>query len=98
MKVLHMKREVSEVLCPYCSNDLTQTRWESEFHFEKHYKSTMCMCGKTVRLQVDFDGSGHDRWNRKESSMKESSAGIRTIEHKVEAHESPGFILKGVKK
>jgi len=48
--------------CPYCSNNLKEVDWNSEFELEIHYKTADCPCGKKISLKVDFHSCGQDLW------------------------------------
>ncbi|MFW6220727.1 MAG: hypothetical protein ACOC3X_03555 [Nanoarchaeota archaeon] len=51
--------------CMYCGNSFVHNDWQSNHYSRKHYKINSCqVCGKTLKLLVDFEGSGHDFWNR----------------------------------
>ena len=60
----HLVNEINQRIdCPYCSHDLQKNEWDSLFHFELHYKETLCdKCERKIRLKVSFSGSGHDCW------------------------------------
>lgn len=48
----------------YCSNQLDRKRWISHFNVHKHYKVNKCeKCRKESRVDVDYDGSGHEEWS-----------------------------------
>jgi hypothetical protein len=53
--------------CPYCTKDLNNVKWHSHFESIRMYKSFHCDCGKVVSMAVNFLGSGHDNWDKKES-------------------------------
>jgi hypothetical protein len=53
------ERDIKET-CFYCMRPLEG--WKSEFHANKHYKSITCQCGKTNKVQMNYEGSGHDTW------------------------------------
>ena len=52
--------------CPYCHRELHESPWHSHFDSIKMYKSNDCECGKRVHIGVNFNGSGHDTWDKKE--------------------------------
>lgn len=50
--------------CMYCSNQLDRKKWKSHFNAHKHYKVNKCdNCGKESRVDLDYDGSGHEDWS-----------------------------------
>lgn len=57
------ERDFKEV-CSYCSRPLDSESWKSYFQVAKHYKTNMCQCGKINKIQVRFEGSGHDTWHK----------------------------------
>ncbi|MFO7711474.1 MAG: hypothetical protein R6V53_06920 [Candidatus Woesearchaeota archaeon] len=71
--------------CLYCGKNLNDSPWTSEHDLNRHYKSTVCECGKKVTLRVDFWGSGHDKWNQywKKNLAKQEKCKIRTLENLV---------------
>ena len=56
--------------CIYCGKNLVDSKWKSDFCEDKHYKLTICECGKEARMKVEFFGSGHDNWE-KESTIED---------------------------
>lgn len=68
----------TENICPYCWRPLSEN-WESEFQFDKHYKTTVCECGKKVTVRVNFFGSGHDYWHKKNITSLEGM--IKELKH-----------------
>lgn len=58
-----IKQEECKQCCLYCNKNLSGNKWNSEWDGGNHYKITKCSCGKKVRVEVDFIGSGHDDWN-----------------------------------
>lgn len=65
MKLHHLKNEIHQTIeCFYCNNDLSRNKWDSLFHSLHHYKQTNCEnCGRTLRVKVRYNGSGHDCWD-----------------------------------
>lgn len=58
-----IKGEGSVLKCLYCGTDFDVKKWESDHYMSKHYKTNECACcGKMVKMQVDFSGSGDDGW------------------------------------
>ena len=55
------EKDIKEI-CPYCKESTGSIEWISEFCGELHYKVGKCKCGKKLRLEVDFIGSGDDLW------------------------------------
>mgnify|MGYP001617122225 CR=1 FL=1 len=72
MRVHHFVKEIHQRLeCPYCKNDLSENRWNSSFHIEHHYKMTGCeQCGREISIKVNFNGSGHDCWDKNSDFCK----------------------------
>ena len=63
MTVHHLITEDHQLhSCIYCRAPVTDIRWQSEFDKTFHYKTTVCSCGKRLRVKVNFQGSGHDEW------------------------------------
>ncbi len=60
-----IKERDTATQCPYCGEKFDMKKWRSAMHLQKHYKENVCSCGRTIRLTVDFCGSGHDRWAEK---------------------------------
>jgi hypothetical protein len=56
-------------LCSYCAKPLDQKAWKSDFQVSKHYKTNVCSCGKTTKIQVRFEGSGHDTWHKPKPNL-----------------------------
>ncbi len=48
--------------CIYCGREIKKEQWKSEHIGQIHYKTAKCSCGKELRVEVDFIGSGHDNW------------------------------------
>ncbi len=68
MTAFHIiKEENLSQSCPYCSRSLGDKEFRSEFENPFHYKTTVCECGKKISVKVNFDGSGHDNWNKKKT-------------------------------
>lgn len=65
----------------YCGKDLSENIWKSEFHGEKHYKTTICECGSNITVEVDFSGSGHDGWDGKNAWEEEIAELDRIIQN-----------------
>jgi ribosomal protein L31 len=64
----------------YCSNQLDRSKWKSEFHDHKHYKTNRCeSCGKESRFDVDYHGSGHEEWTGETSFLNASESIERII-------------------
>jgi len=58
----------NDLMCQcYCGKDLKDSKWDSQFFGEKHYKITKCGCGREVMVKVQFSGSGHDTFNDEKS-------------------------------
>jgi len=72
----HLVKEAETVRCIYCTNDLGDL-WKSVWHEGHHYKIRRCDCGKTNRIKVDFDGSGHDGWKAGEFEVKVNEETMR---------------------
>lgn len=50
--------------CMYCSGGLDRKEWKSRFIGHKHYKVNSCKgCGKEARVDVEYEGSGHEEWD-----------------------------------
>lgn len=50
-------------ICWYCRFDISAADWESVHEGIKMYKITTCPgCKSELRVNVSFDGSGHDNW------------------------------------
>lgn len=88
---------VSEIVqrkqCIYCGTDLADREWRSEFARDLHYKSIVCDCGKDVRIQVEFHGSGHDSWDGTNSWKQHFKKGktqgkLKNIESKIQNIEA----------
>jgi len=79
--------------CIYCGTNLADREWKSEFARDLHYKSIVCDCGRNVRLQVKFHGSGHDSWDgtnswKQEFKKPKSEGNLKTIESKIQKIEA----------
>lgn len=62
----HVVREKDfKEMCFYCARPLDRSSWKSEFNVDKHYKTMRCECGKTNKIIVGYEGSGHDSWHIK---------------------------------
>ncbi|MBW2992352.1 hypothetical protein KY345_04005 [Candidatus Woesearchaeota archaeon] len=48
--------------CMYCGKKLDRKTWKSHFNAHKHYKVNNCSCGKETRVDVEYEGSGHEEW------------------------------------
>ncbi|MCB9362260.1 hypothetical protein H6504_02390 [Candidatus Woesearchaeota archaeon] len=82
----HLVRS-DQLRCYKCGADLSALSWESEFIGPRHYKSTVCTCGKEISMQVDFWSSGHDSWSNWEDSLPKQNretSHMRTLENLVE--------------
>jgi len=78
-------QEVQKEVCPYCKRNINGS-WKSEFDLKHHYKVFNCECGKKVWIKLNFNGSGHDTWDKKSIKIKKASkkgAKIKTIEDKI---------------
>ena len=67
MTVHHLiNEEELTTKCPYCGivfNEDDVKKWKSNFYLRKHYKENTCRgCGKLCKIEVHFEGSGHDSW------------------------------------
>jgi hypothetical protein len=63
-KVVDGLKRGGKLVCHRCNVELDKDKWVSEWDSgnpELHYKSAICECGKKNWVQVDFQGSGHDR-------------------------------------
>ncbi|MCK4521451.1 MAG: hypothetical protein KAU20_02670 [Nanoarchaeota archaeon] len=84
-----MQQEHQKEICPYCKADLSNKEWNSEFHFEHHYKIHDCKCGKKIIIKVNFHGSGHDSWDNNpwQKEIKQNKYNyktkVTTLEHKI---------------
>ncbi len=73
--------------CLYCGKDFDQNEWESHHYANRHYKTNQCSeCGKGAKIEVGFEGSGHDSWScpfktKKKKSVKEL---IKVVESPLE--------------
>jgi hypothetical protein len=64
---MHLLKEKDlKDICLYCGKEHPDSmEWKSEWCSHIHYKSGKCLnCGKNLRLQVHFEGSGHDLWHK----------------------------------
>ena len=72
-------------ICVYCSENLSDAEWQSEFLCNTHYKTTLCNCGKKISVKVDFLGSGHDQWgNGCDKVIAKDKSDGDTIDKKIE--------------
>ena len=56
--------------CMYCGERLDRDRWKSHFNAHKHYKINSCVrCGKESRVDVNYEGSGHEEWTGETSFL-----------------------------
>ena len=72
--------------CLYCGKQLQDRSWHSEHDANRHYKTTVCDCGKRLSLRVDFWGSGHDNWDqtwKQRTHIDNEKCTIRTIDNLV---------------
>ena len=77
----HLFREKDFIKkCAYCKADIKDNEWESRFYDNRHYKTTNCNCGKKITIFVNFHGSGHDIWLKKETRNKTL---VKPLEHKI---------------
>lgn len=67
--------------CIYC-NDTLQGEWQSDFSGVKHYKCTICSCGKENCVNVDFSGTGHDGWSELEKKVSQTGS-VRVIKKNI---------------
>lgn len=79
-----------KTFCIYCKSEVPVISWKSEWHFEAHYKTVLCKCGKSLHMKVNFEGSGHDSWNGKKFTPKilGKNSG-KSIEDKIRIIEQP---------
>jgi hypothetical protein len=83
--------------CPYCHKDLNNASWHSHFESIKMYKAFHCECGRFLSLPVDFFGSGHDNWDKKESWKSYRGIKISKTKNKIRTLESRLKIVKEYK-
>lgn len=72
--------------CIYCGKELEKSKWESLNYTNRHYKLNECPhCHKTAKVQVGFEGSGHDSWGKPfKSKRKKTKGSINVIESPLE--------------
>ena len=56
----------------YCSSELSG-KWVSGFSGPRHYKCTVCACGRENYVDAGFIGTGHDGWGGLEKKVSEAS-------------------------
>ena len=63
----HLVDEFSiRVICPYCSENLRDNRWESRLVERLHYRTTTCgKCSREIRVNDHLEGIGFDKWEGK---------------------------------
>ena len=61
----HLMTETDLTERCYCGKVFQGKSWTSENVSEGdvHYKKTICDCGCTIHVKVNFRGSGHDSWD-----------------------------------
>ena len=65
--------------CIYCGKTFDVDSWLSDFHFDIHYKTIECECGKTHRIRGDFS-DGHDSFiNKTKKKIKGESIEVRLL-------------------
>ncbi len=67
-------------VCLYCGEDFDPEKWESLHYVRKHYKTNQCgKCGKDAKIEVGFEGSGHDSWSCPFTTKKKKVKEIITV-------------------
>ena len=81
---MHLLKENDiKEMCPYCKEPTDAIEWISEFSGEKHYKVGDCKCGKELRMQVDFIGSGNDLWAKIKNHEWENGKNLAAVIAKI---------------
>jgi NAD-dependent SIR2 family protein deacetylase len=86
--------------CMYCGNDFNSSNWESNHYSRKHYKINTCeVCGKSLKVLVDFEGSGHDSWAKplkfdSNKKINQKNATIEVVESPLEKAIKNNKIIK----
>jgi len=86
--MIHLIREHHQKdFCPYCKNDMKDSKWESLFHLDKVYKTAECnSCKRNISIKMDFFGSGHDDWKKdwdKVTVLKEKDRELIRLEDRI---------------
>lgn len=83
--------------CPYCHADLKDAEWHSHFESVIMYKAFHCSCGKFLSIPMNFKGSGHDNWDKKNSWTSNSDIRIHKMKEKMRTLESRIKIIGEIK-
>lgn len=73
--------------CLYCGENFDPSSWETHHNMKRHYKINHCSsCHRTAKIEVDFEGSGHDSWSSpfKIKRKKKTKGKISVIESPLE--------------
>jgi hypothetical protein len=57
-----LKEEELLEKCLYCGKKVEAADWSTTLHLRKHYKEMKCSCGKSQKVTVLQQTSGHDDW------------------------------------
>ncbi len=69
-----VKEEDGKVRCMYCGTGFEEKGWHTTHNSRKHYKTNICKnCGRTAKIEVAFEGSGHDSWGHQWKGKEEKT-------------------------
>ncbi len=62
----HISRKMEQqVICPYCSNKINPTHWDSEFVSDGYYITLKCDCGKKLMMKLDHICFNSSNWDKR---------------------------------
>lgn len=82
-----LKEDDMKDKCLYCGTEFEMENWESHHNINRHYKTNHCQtCGRDAKMEVGFEGSGHDSWAAPFSAKRQRrhKGEIKVVESQLE--------------